>query len=111
MNSSSSDEEIFLTQRQYRAKATENDYDTDNLVSDIVGLEKVQPENRKPYAPQCSDISDTVDGFLTLTAENIEKDFRFHEPKTDKEISELQSKQLSLKQSQLSVYFNDFIKG
>lgn len=77
MNSSSSDEEIFLTQRQYRAKATENDYDTDNLVSDIVGLEKVQPENRKPYAPQCSDISDTVDGFLALTAEKIEKRLSF----------------------------------
>ena len=74
-------------------------------------MEKVQSENvpsqNEPYASLCSDISDADDDLLALTAEKIEKDrvcfqnaadkieknVRFHKPKTDKEISELQSKQ------------------
>ena len=48
---------------------------------------------------------------LALTADKAEKDVRFHEPKTDKEISELQSKQLSLKQTHPSVYLRCEIKG
>jgi hypothetical protein len=57
--------------------------------------------------PFCSDISDADDDLLALAAEKIEKEHvrlhnaadkvektvRFHKPKTDKEISELQTKQ------------------
>lgn len=41
MNPPSSDEEIILTQRHCKAEATESDYETDNLKSDITGLQKV----------------------------------------------------------------------
>lgn len=49
------------------------------------------------YAPQCSDISNTDDELLVLTTKEVENENRFHEPQTDKEIFELQAKQLKFK--------------
>lgn len=49
------------------------------------------------YAPQCSDISNTDDELLVLTTKEVENENRFHEPQTDKEIFELQAKQLNFK--------------
>lgn len=59
------------------------------------------------YAPQCSDISNTDDELLVLTTKEVENENRFHDPKTDKEIFELQAKQLKFKWT-FFLYSNKF---
>ncbi|XP_062615704.1 uncharacterized protein LOC134277381 [Saccostrea cucullata] len=100
MHYPSSDEEIVLTQQKYKSpNPSESEYDTDNLVSDILGLEKVHRDAQKSatYAPQCSDISDDE---LAQSYEKVEKvpqisERRFSIPKSDKEIEELKTKQFA----------------
>lgn len=79
MNSLSSDNEIFLIQRNYKTD-TESENDTDDFVSDIPGLEQVKSNKKveissqkQLYALQCSDISSADDELLILTAEKVEK--------------------------------------
>jgi hypothetical protein len=48
----------------------ESEYDTDNVISDILGLETLSDTT---YMPVCSDISDADDELLILTAEEMEK--------------------------------------
>ena len=116
----SSEEEIpvFVTQNKFsNSLSVESEYDTDNVISDILGLETLSDTT---YMPVCSDISDADDELLILTAEEMEKgsDYstqarnndetsttsqnsqltsaskgRFHKPKSDQDITRLQSKQ------------------
>ena len=48
----------------------ESEYDTDNVISDILGLETLSDTT---YMPVCSDISDDGDELLILTAGKMEK--------------------------------------
>lgn len=77
MKSSISDNETFLTKRNYKTD-TKSEYDTDNFVSDILTLEQVKSTKNveissqgELYAPHCSDIRDADDKFLVLTAEKV----------------------------------------
>jgi hypothetical protein len=50
--------------------SVESEYDTDNVISDILGLETLSDTT---YVPVCSDISDADDELLILTAEKMKK--------------------------------------
>ncbi|XP_021345205.1 uncharacterized protein LOC110445118 [Mizuhopecten yessoensis] len=96
----SNDEDVFLTQSTFSsASLPDSEYDTDNAIQDILGMRE-DKENMPNYSPHYSDISD--DDSLIQTAEKAEErdvlelwPNRFNLPKTDTEISELQSRRLA----------------
>jgi hypothetical protein len=67
----SSEEEIpvFVTQNKFsNSLSVESEYDTDNVISDILGLETLSDTT---YMPVCSDISDADDELLRTEEMNF----------------------------------------
>lgn len=66
MNSLSSDNEIFLIQRNYKTD-TESENDTDDFVSDIPGLEQVKSTKKLKYRLKNSCMPSSVLTLAVLT--------------------------------------------